>query len=315
MADLVDAQAVSVSIRGLEVVSDLSLEVAAGEAVGLVGESGSGKSVACRALTGTLGLVGGEVTAGRLVVCGTAVVAAAERRWRELRGREIALIPQASLSGLDPVMKVGAQLRETARVHDRSSSATERSRELMERVHLDPALLKRYPHELSGGQRQRVMIALALAGRPRLLIADEPTTALDVTVQRSILRELRSLCANDGMGLVLVSHDMGVIEQVCDRVTVMYAGCSIEAGAVPTVMTDPRHPYTAELLAARPKLDGGPMAGIEGMPPSPRTWSPGCRFEPRCGRSNADCVADRPRLTPLDHDQVACFHPLSRGPR
>lgn len=311
MADLVDARSVMVSIMGLEVVRELTLQVDAGQAVGLVGESGSGKSVACRALTGTLGLIGGGVTSGRLSVCGQDVTDAAEGQWRKLRGREVALVPQASLSGLDPLMRVGSQLRETIRVHDRACDARERARDLMARVDLDPLLLKRYPHELSGGQRQRVMIALALAGRPRLLIADEPTTALDVTVQRSILRGLRALCEDEGMGLVLVSHDMGVIEQVCDRVAVMYAGCSVETGLVNDVMTAPRHPYTAELLAARPTLDGGRLRGIDGMPPSPRAWLPGCRFAPRCALQSPECTADRPQLSPIGDDhRVACAHPL-----
>jgi oligopeptide/dipeptide ABC transporter ATP-binding protein len=315
MADLVDARSIAVSIGRLEVVSELTLRVGAGQAVGVVGESGSGKSVACRALTGTLGLIGGGVSSGRLSVCGQDMTDAVEGRWQALRGREVALVPQASLSGLDPLMRVGAQLRETVRVHDRSGDVKERARELMARVDLDPALLRRYPHELSGGQRQRVMIALALAGRPRLLIADEPTTALDVTVQRSILRGLRALCDDEGMGLVLVSHDMGVIEQVCDAVTVMYAGCSVETGRVSDVMAAPRHPYTAELLAARPTLDGNPLRGIDGMPPSPRSWPPGCRFAPRCAHRSPECTAERPLLSPVGESHwTACVHPLPVAP-
>jgi oligopeptide/dipeptide ABC transporter ATP-binding protein len=308
VAELVAARSVSIAIGGLEVVSDLELSVQPGAAVGLVGESGSGKSVACRALTGTLGLIGGKVTAGELVMCGQDMSNATEKEWRRLRGRKIALVPQASLSGLDPLMRVRSQVRESVRAHDRGANAADRARELLLKVGLDSALLARYPHELSGGQRQRVMIALALAGGPDVLIADEPTTALDVTVQRSILGELRELCVEDGMGLVLVSHDFGVIEQVCDDVVVMYGGCSMEVGNLNQVTSQARHPYTRELLAARPRLDGAGLHGIEGMPPSPRAWPPGCRFAPRCRFCEAACTAARPQLLAADDGvRVACI--------
>ena len=308
MADLVAARSVSIAIDDLEVVSDLDLTVRPGGAVGLVGESGSGKSVACRALTGTLGLIGGHVTGGDLEVCGHDVSTAPDQVWRSLRGREVALVPQASLSGLDPLMRVGSQVKESIRAHDRGANARARAGELLDKVGLDSTLLRRYPHELSGGQRQRVMIALALAGDPKLLIADEPTTALDVTVQRSILGALRDLCAEDGMGLVLVSHDFGVIEQVCDDVVVMYGGCSVEAGDLDQVTSTPRHPYTRELLAARPQLDGTGLRGIPGIPPSPRGWPSGCRFSPRCSFAVAECTTARPELRKADDGtQVACI--------
>ena len=206
-------------------------------------------------------------------------------------------------------MRVSSQLKESIRAHDRGIDVGARACELLEKVGLDPdVVLPRYPHQLSGGQRQRVMIALALAGRPKLLIADEPTTALDVTVQRGILSELRNLCVDDGMGLVLVSHDFGVIEQVCDDVIVMYGGCAVELGSLQAVMANPLHPYTRELLAARPRLDGAALRGIEGMPPSPRAWPAGCRFAPRCRFATPACTAERPEMQDAGGGRrVACI--------
>jgi oligopeptide/dipeptide ABC transporter ATP-binding protein len=308
MGELLRAEHVAIAIRGREVVSDLSFTLGAGAAVGLVGESGSGKSVACRSLTGTLGLIGGSVTGGRLEILGRDFTAASEREWKRLRGCVVALVPQASLSSLDPLMRIGAQLREAVRTHVHGVDADARSRELLERVNLDSRLLmRRYPHELSGGQRQRVMIALALAGEPEILVADEPTTALDVTVQRSILRELRELCDQDGMALVLVSHDFGVIEDVCDDVVVMYGGCAIETGELSGVIAGARHPYTKALLAARPTLEGSSLRGIDGVPPSPHAWPRGCRFSPRCRFCTEACTSERPSLMPVGlEQQVAC---------
>ncbi len=308
MAELLKAEHVAIGIRDREVVSDLSFTLEAGAAVGIVGESGSGKSVACRALTGTLGLVGGEVTRGRLEILGRDVTAARERDWGRLRGRAVALVPQASLSSLDPLMRIGAQLREAIGAHVRDAAPRARASELLEKVRLDSrTLIRRYPHELSGGQRQRVMIALALAGEPGILIADEPTTALDVTVQRSILHELRELCDRDGMALVLVSHDFGVIEQVCDDVVVMYGGCSVETGDIGGVIANPRHPYTQALLAARPTVEGSSLRGIDGVPPSPLAWPSGCRFSPRCRFCQPVCTGDRPPLLPVGEERlVAC---------
>jgi oligopeptide/dipeptide ABC transporter ATP-binding protein len=309
MAELLSAEHVAIGIRDREVVSDLSFRLEAGAAVGLVGESGSGKSVACRALTGTLGLIGGRVTGGRLEILGRDVIAAPEQEWKRIRGRAVALVPQASLSSLDPLMRIGAQLREAVRTHVRGVDVDARAGDLLEKVRLDSrALARRYPHELSGGQRQRVMIALALAGEPQILVADEPTTALDVTVQRSILHELRDLCDQDDMALVLVSHDFGVIERVCDDVVVMYGGCSVETGRLGGVIANARHPYTKALLAARPTLEGSSLCGIDGVPPSPRAWPAGCRFSPRCGHCRPACTRDRPSLLPAgDERLVACI--------
>jgi oligopeptide/dipeptide ABC transporter ATP-binding protein len=309
MAELLSAENVAIAIRGREIVSDISFTLEAGAAVGLVGESGSGKSVACRALTGTLGLIGGAVTRGRIEILGRDFTSASERDWRRVRGRSVALVPQASLSSLDPLMRIGAQLREAVETHVGGTDVKTRPHELLEKVRLDSrALIRRYPHELSGGQRQRVMIALALAGEPEILIADEPTTALDVTVQCSILRELHELCEVDRMALVLVSHDFGVIEQVCDDVVVMYGGCAVETGALGGVIAEPRHPYTKALLAARPTLEGASLRGIDGTPPSPHAWPAGCRFSPRCRFCVPDCTSGLPPLLPAGERRlVACI--------
>jgi oligopeptide/dipeptide ABC transporter ATP-binding protein len=307
---VVSVSNLAIAIRGREVVSDVSFEVRAGECIGLVGESGSGKTVTCRALVGLLPYIDGKIVRGELRVGGTPVTAATEAQWRRLRGRTVSLVPQASLAALDPVMRIGRQLIETIRLHDEGAEPNGRARELLDLVQIsDPSrTLKAYPHQLSGGMRQRVMIALAVAARPRVLIADEPTTALDVTVQSAILALLDALRRETDLALILVSHDLSIIGAMADQVTVMYGGMGVEQGACRQVLIQPRHPYTralldADLVHAPP---GHRLVALPGSPPDPREWPSGCRFAPRCPHAAPRCSAGIPPIEEDGDRRVAC---------
>jgi peptide/nickel transport system ATP-binding protein len=264
---LLKVSGLDVQLGGRQVLHDVSFEIARGEAFALVGESGSGKSVTARAITGLLTRIGGEVSAGTVSYEGRSIEQTDAAAWAALRGRKIALVPQASLSSLDPVVRIGAQLTETIRVLDPGAATGPRSRELLEQVRMSrPAeVLRSYPHELSGGMRQRVMIALALAGRPEFIVADEPTTALDVTVQASILGLLGDLRAETGMTLLMIAHDLAVVGMVSERVAVMRQGLLLEEGPTSKVLSSPTHPYTKALLAARPEAaePGQPLAILD----------------------------------------------------
>jgi oligopeptide/dipeptide ABC transporter ATP-binding protein len=308
---IVSVRNLAISIRGREVVSDVSFDVRAGECVGLVGESGSGKSVTCRALIGLLPYIGAEIIGGEILLEGTSVTAATEARWRRLRGRTVSLVPQASLAALDPVMRIGRQLVETIRLHDEGAEPNARARELLDLVQIsDPSrALKAYPHELSGGMRQRVMIALAVAARPRVLVADEPTTALDVTVQSAILALLDDLRQEAQLALILVSHDLSIIGAMADRVTVMYGGMGVEQGSCDQVLSRPRHPYTralldADLVHAAP---GQRLVALSGSPPDPSEWPSGCRFALRCPHAAPRCSEEIPPIEEDADRSVACF--------
>jgi peptide/nickel transport system ATP-binding protein len=264
---LLSVSGLDVQLGGRQVLHDVSFEIGRGEALALVGESGSGKSVTARAITGLLTRIGGEVSAGTVAYEGVPIAQDDTAAWATLRGRKIALVPQASLSSLDPVVRIGAQLAETIRVLDPGAAVGARSLELLEQVRMSrPAeVLRSYPHELSGGMRQRVMIALALAGRPEFIVADEPTTALDVTVQASILGLLGDLRAETGMTLLMIAHDLAVVGMVSERVAVMRQGLLLEQGPTATVLSTPEHPYTKALLAARPEASqpGQPLAILD----------------------------------------------------
>jgi oligopeptide/dipeptide ABC transporter ATP-binding protein len=320
-----------VEVGGQELLTDVNLFVGPGRVVGLVGETGSGKSLTCRAVLGTLGLIGGSVVRGSVKIDGVEVSTFSHRQWQQLRGRSVALVPQSSMSGLDPLMRVDRQLYETIRslekdapVRERAfetirrlekdAPVRERAMELLESVALDrpERVLRLYPHELSGGMRQRVMIALAIAGRPDLLIADEPTTALDVTVQKGILELLCGLARDRGMGVLIVTHDLALVEQYADDVSILYAGVSVESGSSADVLNRPRHPYTRLLLAARPQHvpAGGRLPNLTGSPPSPEGWTDGCRFEERCPRHIAMCAISRPAVTKTSAlHNFSCFSP------
>jgi peptide/nickel transport system ATP-binding protein/oligopeptide transport system ATP-binding protein len=277
-------------------VDGVSLDVAPGEIFGIVGESGCGKSATCRSILRLFGGAPARVAGGQILLDGVGDLAAMpERALAQVRGREVAFIFQDPLTALNPTMRIGRQIAEVILRHRKVSRAEAREAALglLRDVHVTSPerRLDAYPHELSGGLRQRVVIAMALALRPRLIIADEPTTALDVTVQDQILRLLRERRDSTGTAIILITHDLGVVSQVCDRMAVMYAGRIVETGAVREVLDHPSHPYTRALLAALPgqASRGRDLVPIEGSPPGLIAPPPGCRFAPRCRLAREDC--------------------------
>jgi len=295
-------------------VDGVSFTVAPGEAVGLVGESGSGKSMTLKAILGVLPPEA-KVTAGNVVLDGTDLTGLSNSRLNKVRGRRIAMIFQEPMSALNPVMRVGNQIAEGPRVHLGMSRAqsVRRALELMRRVGIpDPERrFRAFPHEFSGGMRQRVMIAIALSSDPELILCDEPTTALDVTIQDQILRLLAQLCRESGTSLIFVTHDLPVVAQICHQVAVMYAGRIVERGTVSKVFRSPLHPYTLGLLRSAPDVDqpGQSLVPIPGSPPSLLSPPSGCRFHPRCKFAEEDCKVSDPPLRLLDAGRsTACPH-------
>lgn len=310
-AELLNIRELAVSVSGVEVVSDVSFGVRPGEAVGIVGETGSGKTMTCRAVIGTIVRIGGRVDRGTVIFDGKDLLGLSRAETRAIRGRRISYIPQSSLSSLDPLMKVGRQLEETVRTLV-GGDVDARVDGLLDAVQLgDKSRIRRsYPHELSGGMRQRVAIALALAGQADLIIADEPTTALDVTTQREILELLGELRRTRGMSLILVTHDLGVVEETCDRVMVMYAGITVESGSTARVLHEPAHPYTRALVSARLTRSTERVAtpALKGPSGEAGHWPTGCRFAPRCPIAENDCTKEQPSLRRTSPDGwAACF--------
>jgi oligopeptide/dipeptide ABC transporter ATP-binding protein len=286
-------------------VRDVSFEIDAGEAVGIVGESGCGKTAIALALLGLLPR-NGRIAAGEIVLGGVELVNAGKKVMRDVRGRRIALVFQDSMTSLDPVMPIGRQIAEGMITHLGVSrgEARKRATALLEEVGVpDPATrLANYPHQLSGGLRQRVAIAVALAADPDVLVADEPTTALDVTIQAQILDLLERERRRRGMALILITHDLGVVANVTDRVLVMYAGRVVESGTTDEIFSDPRHPYTLGLLGSMPRVDSAlerQLPTIPGSPPSGYREVRGCPFAPRCGWAMDACRAEDPPLEPV----------------
>jgi peptide/nickel transport system permease protein len=300
--------------NAVTVVEGVSLRIDPGETVGLVGESGCGKSITGKAILGLLPR-GMEVTGGSVVFDGTDLTNLTAKRMRGMRGAEIALISQEPIASLDPVFTVGSQIGEIIRRHEKLSAkaVTARAIELLTAVNLrDPQqVLKRYPHQLSGGMAQRVAIAMALAGRPRLLIADEPTTALDVTVQAEILALLRTLQRDTGMAILLISHDWGVIADLCQRAYVMYAGHVVETARTLQLFDQPRHPYSLGLLECTPGRGepGKLLPAIRGTVPDPKHWPRGCHFAPRCRLATEECsTGPVPLYEPAAGHFSRCLH-------
>jgi oligopeptide/dipeptide ABC transporter ATP-binding protein len=314
MADLLDIADLSVAFRtetgSRPALRRVSLSVRPGEILGLVGESGSGKSVTALAIMRLLG-ASGSVTAGRIALEGRDLLALGPQAMRRVRGRDIAMIFQEPMASLNPLLSIGFQVEEALHTHLglRGRAARRRGVELLDAVGL-PAAASRYddtPHLLSGGQRQRVMIAMAMACAPRLLIADEPTTALDVTIQAQILALMRDLRAAHGSAILLITHDLGVIAHMADRVAVMYAGEIVELAPARALLAHPAHPYTRLLLAAIPttRRRQARLQVIPGQMPPPERDVPGCRFRERCPIAIPRCAAAAPSLDPCGTDRAA----------
>ncbi|MCL2781426.1 MAG: ABC transporter ATP-binding protein [Actinomycetia bacterium] len=295
------------------VVDGVSYEVAAGKTMAVVGESGCGKSMSVRAAMGILP-PRAAVTAGTIHLHGVDLLRLERRRLQRLRGRRLAMIFQEPLSALNPVLPVGYQVAEVFRAHERigRAAAARRAVEMLDRVGI-PAAKQRasdYPHQLSGGMRQRAMIAMALALAPDVLIADEPTTALDVTVQAQIIELLANLQRESGMALVLISHDMGVIADVADQVAVMYAGRIVERAPTAALFAEPRHPYTRALIDAIPRRGsrGKTLTVLPGAPPDPARMPAGCPFQPRCPLAEGRCAEEAPPPQLVGARHESCCH-------
>jgi oligopeptide/dipeptide ABC transporter ATP-binding protein len=298
----------------LRAVDGASFSVAPGEALGIVGESGSGKTMTLRALISLLPRTA-RITGGSVMFDGQDLVTLDDEQLRGIRGRSIAIVFQEPMTALNPVMKVGDQIAEgpLVRLGLSGRAARRRALELMRLVGIPDPVRRAdaYPFELSGGLRQRVMIAIALSGDPKLLLCDEPTTALDLTIQNQILTLLSSLQQQLGLSLVFVSHDLAVIAQTCQYVAVMYAGQVVEYGPIEAVFKEPRHPYTLSLLRSVPRFEvvRETLATIPGSPPDLAAPPPGCRFHPRCAFMQPDCVSGEFPLRPLGGDRsTACIH-------
>jgi len=306
-------------VRDLEVafgpiapLSGVSFSLAKGETLGIVGESGSGKSLTAMSVMGLLPLAGGRVTAGSIIFDGQELTKLAEPAYRKLRGGRIGLITQNPMTSLDPLQKIGPQVDDVSRLHLGKSAAEARARtvEILGTLRIpEPALIcDRYPHQMSGGMKQRIVIAMALAADPDVLVADEPTTALDVTVQAQIIRLLDDLVKERHLALVLITHDMSVVAQTCDKVVVMYAGRAIEHGSVEAIFDAPQHPYTQALIGCIPKglSDDEQLTGIPGTVPTVLNYPKGCPFHPRCGRAEDVCMTDQPAFVQHGESAAAC---------
>jgi oligopeptide transport system ATP-binding protein len=312
-------------------VNGVSFDLDEGETLGLVGESGCGKSVTNLAVMRLLPYPAGKIEGGEVFFDGQDLLSLDESEMRDLRGKEIAMIFQDPMTSLNPVLTIEEQMVETIRAHRRVSKAEARARtlELLNTVGIPQpeARLRNFPHQFSGGMRQRVMIAMALALEPKLLIADEPTTALDVTIQAQVLDLLKRLTADRGTAVILITHDLGVVAGMTKRVNVMYAGFVVESAPTADLFARPRHPYTVGLLHSMPRLDaqpGEPLIPIEGVPPDLRRAPVGCPFAPRCAWRVEACWTAMPPLDPIDATQeivttgpnathrIACWNPVTR---
>jgi oligopeptide/dipeptide ABC transporter ATP-binding protein len=318
MAELLAVEGLSLSYLGesgpVHVLDGISLAIGAGEIVGLVGESGCGKSTLGRAILGALPAAAVRVHGGTIRFKDRDLLRLGHgEAARAVRGREITLVPQDPFTSFNPLFTIGTQIRDLARFRRPDLAKTERERrilDLLDAVQLPQpkALLAKYPHELSGGQRQRVMIAMALLPEPSLIVADEPTTALDVTIQAQILGLLRGLANERGVAVLFTTHDLGAAYEICDTVSVMYAGQNAESATVDEFFAAPRHPYTRALLGSL--LDGsGRLVGIAGEVPNLIEPPPGCRYHPRCPRALEVCRRTRPGFAEPEQHQLACHNP------
>ena len=298
-------------------VDDVSFAIEPGRTLGIVGESGCGKSVSCLAIMGLLTGAAGGVATGKIRLDGRELTGLPERRMRRIRGADMSMIFQEPMTALNPVYTIGAQMSSVLRRHASLGprAARRNAREMLERVGIPLAQqrLDEYPHELSGGMRQRVMIAMALSCRPRLLIADEPTTALDVTTQAQVLEQIKALQHELGTAVILVTHDLGVVAETCDDAVVMYCGQMVEQAPVAALFDAPRHRYTQGLIDAVPRLRTRRLKRLPVIPgtvPELSNLPPGCRFAARCTHADKHCRRVQPALEPMGQSRVACFHPV-----
>ncbi|GGK48746.1 ABC transporter ATP-binding protein [Salinarimonas ramus] len=312
---ILSVEGLSLDLRGTPLVEDVSFSIAPGEMLGLVGESGCGKSVTALSIMRLLPTPPIAISGGRILFEGTDLAGLPEAQMRRLRGRRMGMIFQEPMTALNPVFTIGSQIAEPLRIHEGLSerAALERAAELLARVGLPSprTQLARYPHQLSGGQRQRVMIAMALACGPRLLVADEPTTALDVTVQAQILALVDGLRRDMGLACLLITHDLGVVAEICERVCVMYAGRIVEAGPIADALGAPRHRYTRALVETIPLSNppGRPLPSIPGNVPPPGARPRGCAFADRCSAALDRCRAETPPWTMDGARGFACWNP------
>ena len=315
---LLDVRDLQVEFRlregAAKAINGVSFDLREGETLAILGESGSGKSVTAQAIMGILDTPPGFVTAGQVFYRGTDLLKLPEKERQRVRGAEIAMIFQDALSALNPVFPVGWQIAEMFRIHRgfNRADALEKAIGLMKRVRIPAAeeRVRAYPHQFSGGMRQRIMIAMAIALDPKVLIADEPTTALDVTVQAQIMDLLKELQDESGMGMILITHDLGVVANVADRIAVMYSGRMVETAGVHDLYARPAHPYTKGLLESIPRLDmkGQTLRAISGLPPNLLAIPPGCPFNPRCRYAIDTCRRVLPPLEPVAPGRAAACH-------
>ena len=299
--------------KEVQVISDLSLSLGRRETLGIVGESGSGKSVTSLAIMRLLPAAAAKIS-GEILFEGTDLLQLSEREMQSVRGDKIAMIFQEPMTSLNPIHQVGKQIAESVRLHSKATKkeALAKAQQFLELCGIpDPAQrMKEYPHQLSGGMRQRVMIAIALASNPDLLIADEPTTALDVTIQAQILELMKSIKRDRDMSIIMITHDLGIVYDFCDRVAVVYTGEVVETAPVKELFSNPLHPYTEGLIGALPKLGSAKeqLETIEGMVPDADDMPQGCHFHPRCKYATQRCQTEHPPLmTKADGRQVRCF--------
>ena len=309
---LLCVQDLCVTLGRVQPLDRIALEVDKGQILGVVGESGSGKSLTAMAIMGLLPLMGGRVSSGSIQFGGTELVGLNEGAYRALRGQRLALITQNPMTSLDPMLKVGLQVDQVATLHLGLTAAAAKARtlDLLQQLRIPDAatVYHQYPHQMSGGMKQRIVIAMALAGDPDLIIADEPTTALDVTIQAQIIQILVDLVRSRGLALVLITHDMGVVAQACDKVVVLYAGRVAESNTVHAIFAHPEHPYTRALIGciAQTGQVRGTLMGIPGVVPGVGDYASGCRYHPRCDLAQTLCQSDVPALRSCGEGSVAC---------
>ena len=320
-SSLVEISNLKLSFNNTEILAGVSIRVNRGDSLGIVGESGCGKSVTWLAALGLL--PGKPEISGSVKIGGTELLSQSHKGLEDIRGKKIAMIFQDPSSSLNPVMRIGRQIEESLYLHRglRGQEARAEAKRLLDMVGMPDSVrrLNSYPHELSGGQNQRAMIAMALAGKPDLLIADEPTTALDATIQAQILDLLDQLRRDTGMGLVLISHDLGAISSICERVAVMYCGRIVEEGPSASLFENPMHPYSYGLVSAIPSMHGPRkrLLAIAGSVPEPGRFPIGCSFAPRCASAISECWQGSPSLTLFQEPGVhkgrylSCFNPLT----